>query len=338
MTYDAHSNFSLPMEAGLFLTCSTLIPLALFGFFANAITTFVVIRSSKLRSTFNCLIASLCVSDLISAIISPLNIYRRTWGYYNWEWSDFLCKMFWSIDTWTSYATSVHIFCFAALRFISVQWPIIYRRNKYSRACIYISVMWAVSFVAGFIPSCIWFKARPRPPLPLEKGPSCHLNTKWKDEFNIYTWVVYSIFFYLAMILIIVLSIMTIVKVKLSGKATKEIRQRGNENDRNNARREKKIILQLSLIVSSFLLGYIPRGIFHNTSIPPGPDIYGNWWFEFVTYLLLRISECLDPIFYNLGSRKIRLETTALLKGIWLKVCALKKRIVSSTGHAQNSV
>ena len=36
--------------------------------------------------------------------------------------------------------------------------------------------------------------------------------------------------------------------------------ERGNENDRNNARREKKIILQLSLIVSSFLLGYIPRG------------------------------------------------------------------------------
>ena len=34
----------------------------------------------------------------------------------------------------------------------------------------------------------------------------------------------------------------------------------------------------------------------------PGHEPY-NWWFAFMEYLLLRISECLNPVFYNLASR-----------------------------------
>lgn len=36
------------------------------------------------RSTFNVLIVSLCVSDLLSALVSPLALHRRTWGFDEW--------------------------------------------------------------------------------------------------------------------------------------------------------------------------------------------------------------------------------------------------------------
>jgi len=36
---------------------------------------------------------SLSVSDLISALISLFALYRLTWGYDVWHWTDFLCKV-----------------------------------------------------------------------------------------------------------------------------------------------------------------------------------------------------------------------------------------------------
>ena len=38
-----------------------------------------------------------------------------------------------------------------------------------------------------------------------------------------------------------------------------------------------------------------------------------NYWFSVSEYLLLRISECLNPIFYNLGSNQMRRCTLKLL-------------------------
>ena len=45
------------------------------------------------RSVFNYFIVSLAVSDLISALISPLFVYRRTWGTKQWQLSSFVCKV-----------------------------------------------------------------------------------------------------------------------------------------------------------------------------------------------------------------------------------------------------
>jgi len=45
------------------------------------------------RSPFNYIIASLCVSDFISALISPLFFYKMFWGFWSWKASSFLCKV-----------------------------------------------------------------------------------------------------------------------------------------------------------------------------------------------------------------------------------------------------
>nr|XP_039272578.1 uncharacterized protein LOC120346809 [Styela clava] len=70
-------------------------------------------------------------------------------------------------------------------------------------------------------------------------------------------------------------------------------------------RNENKAILQVSLIVLSFLLGYLGNAVnrlllsmpFYST-IP----LSLRTWFIFISYLLLRLSECLNPVFYCLGS------------------------------------
>jgi len=45
------------------------------------------------RSPFFYLMMSLSVSDLISALISIFALYRLTWGYDFWRWTDFFCKV-----------------------------------------------------------------------------------------------------------------------------------------------------------------------------------------------------------------------------------------------------
>ena len=62
--------------------------------FVGNLSILVTIKSNThLQSITNTLIASLCVSDLISAAVLPLGLYKETWGYSDWRWSKFLCEL-----------------------------------------------------------------------------------------------------------------------------------------------------------------------------------------------------------------------------------------------------
>ena len=79
---------------------------------------------------------------------------------------------------------------------------------------------------------------------------------------------------------------------------------------------EKNIFTQLILIVVVYMLGYLPFSIYiiWTTAFESKPHPTIEYWFGAVSYLCLRMSECLNPVIYNLGSRNIRRETKRLLK------------------------
>ena len=80
-------------------------------------------------------------------------------------------------------------------------------------------------------------------------------------------------------------------------------------------RRNRKIYLQLGLVILSFMVGYIPSELYHIwTSSTADKDRHFDYWFGMVSYLSLRFSECLNPVMYNLGSGKLRRETAEMLK------------------------
>ncbi|XP_078485010.1 growth hormone secretagogue receptor type 1-like [Ciona intestinalis] len=83
--------------------------------------------------------------------------------------------------------------------------------------------------------------------------------------------------------------------------------------------RERKIFIQLILIVINFVIGYIPVTAYLmwttvtpkcSKSIPYATD----YWFGVASYLCLRISECMNPVMYNLGSTNMRKESLRVLK------------------------
>ena len=78
----------------------------LVSFIGNLLTAATIKSNTHLQSIKNTFIASLCVSNLMSTANSPLWLYRNTWGYNDWQWSNFLCKILFLLmmcKLWTYY-------------------------------------------------------------------------------------------------------------------------------------------------------------------------------------------------------------------------------------------
>jgi len=61
-----------------------------------------------------------------------------------------------------------------------------------------------------------------------------------------------------------------------------------------------------------------------------------DYWFGMIEYFFLRFSECLNPVFYNLGSAKMRKCTAALLHK-YFGTCACRQR-AGSRSQTRSSV
>ena len=81
-------------------------------------------------------------------------------------------------------------------------------------------------------------------------------------------------------------------------------------------KQQKKLTLQLSLVVFSFILGYTPSVIYVIWSTTASRKTSLDYWFGIGSYLCLHFSECLNPVMYNLGSNKLRLSSKKLLQRI----------------------
>ncbi|XP_076805359.1 growth hormone secretagogue receptor type 1-like [Clavelina lepadiformis] len=309
------------------ITASIMFPLFIFGIIGNVLTIVVIYRSPKLKSTFHYIILSICLSDLISAILSPLYVYQRTWGFLSWDIPNFLCGIFWGGDNFTSVATSFHILLFAFFRFISLMYPHRFKRITSKHVKIILLVVWMISVGVGVVPFVIMFGVREidrRFYIPARSWPSCTVYEERVPMMLMYSKIGYSLFFYIPMILITVLSLkiawFIYSRKRQRREAMKKKPQNENSNELKQQNKEKGAILQLFLIVGSFALGYIPHTAYHiyvNTILPwTNSEVYFQWWLGQIEYITLRVSECLNPVFYNLASPKIRKETKTTIKQI----------------------
>ncbi|XP_039270232.1 growth hormone secretagogue receptor type 1-like isoform X2 [Styela clava] len=300
--------------------------LFVFGLFANAVTFFVIARTKLRKSTFNIFLMSLCVSDFLSALFSPIFIYRRTWGYETWHIPRLFCKFFFGIDQWTSVVTAAHITTFSLLRLISVRWPHAFGKINACHAKITVSSLWAISFFIGFIPFfmfCGIVEKIRNAPKAGGAWPACSLLISWIPSFKIYAYVGYPIFFYAPIVCVTVISItISILLWKRRRIRLRHIAQTPRAMQLNGAidkrlRKDRQALAQLTLIVASFLLGYVPHIVYHfyTTNTVHTTQYMRNvdWVFGMVEYTCLRFSECMNPVIYNLSSSKIRKQTLLMI-------------------------
>nr|XP_039252630.1 green-sensitive opsin-like [Styela clava] len=324
-----------------------LILFLILGFFGNLLTILVIVKSTKLRNIFNQFILSLCVSDLFSASVSWVNLYRRTWGFNVFVPPNFFCWFYWGADMWTSCVTSQHILGFAILRLISVWKPVRFSKIKPLHGRIWIVLIWVVGFLCGFIPFAFFSGAKIRDrsdrTSPTARWPSCTQNQETLEIYSRYIEYAYPIFFYFPLAAIALVSVgIGIVIVRKRAHMSRARTSSDPSKAVKERQKEKQAILQLGLIVGSFMLGYIPFTVYEFWTLNnKDTSLEGwkrEWMFGTAQYICLRFSECLNPVFYNLASTKMRKETKKFLKGLDCRNAGSKGRAASSASSVDTGL
>nr|XP_039272998.1 growth hormone secretagogue receptor type 1-like [Styela clava] len=278
--------------------------LGLWSTIGNLLTILAISMHRNMRTKCNFFIFSLAISDLLSgAIASPLWLYRRTWGFQQWMWGEFPCKLFWFVDESTSYCTAMHIASFAVWRFMGVRWPHVLEKLEKWSVKIWLGVIWVIALVFGGAIFCTFYSVEDRSHMSLEsdfaRWPACSIKT---EDGGVTKHLIYYTFssacFMLLPMLILFMSSIFIIrellwysKVKTSSRKSKE----------------RKAVWQLALIAASFLVGYIPMTIYVMwTTRTKHGDYRLDYWIHVGAYFCLRMSECFNPIIYNIASASMR--------------------------------
>ncbi|CAK8678067.1 unnamed protein product [Clavelina lepadiformis] len=318
--------------------------LDIFGFVANSVTIAVIYRSPSLKSIFNYIILSLSASDLISAITDPLYVYRRTTA--NWILSNFMCKLQRATENGPSVATSLHIVFLSLFRFISIQFPHQFRKVTIKQTKVVILILWLIAICGGSLPFLIWAKVKT---LSTNRR-ICHLSNSY-GGFQLYTSVGYLVFYHIPLILVFLFSVGIAASLlhrrkqrTKTQKTSMRVRvQIKNDPKESRQRKERFAIMQTFLIVGSFAFGYLPNTAYY-MYLAYGPS-HGDprfsyrrlWWFAMSARICLRLSECMNPIFYNIASSKMRKETILFLRGVINRLPFIGGRCISEKPHAEKS-
>ncbi|XP_039265942.1 growth hormone secretagogue receptor type 1-like [Styela clava] len=276
----------------------------IFGMLANAVT-FIVISNSK-KTAFNVFIMSLCVSDFLSAVNSPLIVYRALKAFDDYRLPVFFCKLGLSIDYWTSISTIQHILIFSFLRLYCIKFPHKFNRITVNGSTISIVIIWFETFFVGFLVYMLWPDVQYLPDT-IPPRFKCGMTRAWAPTMFQYAMIAFPIFIYAPMVLIL-LTCLAVAIVLLQRRRDKEI------GGRVGSKKERFALLQLALIVISFLIGYSADASYRVTaisSIQRGKPISARTEliYSLISHCLLRLSECLNPIFYNFSSSELRSAT-----------------------------
>nr|XP_039251279.1 galanin receptor 2a-like [Styela clava] len=294
--------------------CSVFVGImTVFGIVSNLTTIAVIVKTSKLKSLpFNALIASLCVSDIIASCNSPLMLYWKTFGYYRYQLPEFFCKVTLPINSWTNTSTIQHILAFMLIRLGAISYPHRLKEFTLRRAKILITVIWIVTFIGN---SCfpMWFLRVHGADEKSFTGTACATDkAKWPIVRKV-SYVRQTFFLYIPMILIVT-STLLLIRLLIIRRNKKQ----QEKNDNSDVNKENAALIQLSFIVASFLIGYLPDFGFRLTLMitnSMGIEFRGRgpWLFSMLSHLVQRVTECLNPIFYNLGSSHLREATKQFL-------------------------
>ncbi|XP_078492700.1 uncharacterized protein LOC100180797 isoform X2 [Ciona intestinalis] len=176
----------------------------------------------------------------------------------------------------------------------------LYRRT----VTIWLIFIWVVSIIfGGFIFSSFYEVA--------EKSEDHHVGSCWPmcsiriendgvTRHLVYYTVVSSLFMLLPMLILLVTSFLIVWEIYCHPVvATHKSKQRKTK--------EKRAAVQLALISASFLIGYIPMTSYVMwTTRTRVKNVTFDYWFHVAAFFCLRLSECFNPVLYNIASVQMR--------------------------------
>ncbi|ELW60918.1 growth hormone secretagogue receptor type 1 [Tupaia chinensis] len=304
---ELQSLFPAPLLAGVTATCVALFAVGVAG---NLLTMLVVSRFRELRTTTNLYLSSMAFSDLLIFLCLPLDLVRL-WQYRPWNFGDLLCKLFQFVSESCTYATVLSITALSVERYFAICFPL---RAKVvvtkGRVKLVILVIWALAFCSAG-PIFVLVGVEHENGTDPRDTNECRA-TEFAVRSGLLTVMVWvsSVFFFLPVFCLTVL-------YSLIGR--KLWRRRGDAvgsslRDKNH----KQTVKMLAVVVFAFILCWLPfhvgRYLFSKSFEPGSLEIAQiSQYCNLVSFVLFYLSAAINPILYNIMSKKYRVAVFKLL-------------------------
>lgn len=278
--------------------------LTVFGLMANCAMNVILLRMKP--TFFTVILIGLSTSDAISALNSPLYVYRQLY------WRDFklppvFCFTPIAGDITTSAVTVQLVFLLSLLRF-----RIITKRSdaksesilRNSRLFVMVSYIVTSALVASYSAASIEV-------LDVRGRFVC----KFKNRVDLFGVVVLILITTVGSILPIILTLLLCLAI-IAFQVYRAMSSRAITQSAASKRKEKKALVQLATIIATFLAGYSADYgakvffISNEFQFPDGVDDL----IVLMTHGVLRITECVNPFMYYLASSDIQEEARSFRK------------------------
>ncbi|XP_078522269.1 growth hormone secretagogue receptor type 1 [Lissotriton helveticus] len=324
--YPAHI-FPAPVLTGITVTCTLLFVIGIIG---NFMTMLVVSKYKDMRTTTNLYLSSMAFSDLLIFFCMPLDLFRL-WQYRPWNFGNLLCKLFQFISESCTYSTILNITALSVERYFAICFPL---KAKVvitkGRVKLIILVLWAVSFVSAGPIFVLVGVEHENGTNPLDTN-ECKA-TEYAIKSGLLTIMVWtsSIFFFLPVFCLTVLY--SLIGRRLWRRKREPIGPNTSIRDKNN----KQTVKMLVVVVFAFILCWLPfhvgRYLFSKSFEA------GSWeisvisqYCNLVSFVLFYLSAAVNPILYNIMSKKYRVAACRLFG---LKAAARKAPYATKDGSS----
>ncbi|XP_077014324.1 motilin receptor [Tamandua tetradactyla] len=319
----------------------TVVCLGLFavGVSGNVVTLLLVCRHRDLRTTTNLYLGSMAVSDLLILLGLPFDLYRL-WRSRPWVFGSLLCRLSLYLGEGGTYATLLHVTALSVERYLAICRPLRARvlvTRRRVRALI--AALWAVALLsagpffflvdveqdpgASAVPAPNG-TARATPSLPASRAPfptppsrseaaalfsrECRPSRAQLGALRVMLWVTTAYFFLPFLCLTVLYGLigreLWTSRGPLRGSAASG-RERGH----------RQTVRVLLVVVLAFIVCWLPfhvgRIIYINTE--DSRMMYFSQYFNIVALQLFYLSASINPILYNLISKRYRAAACKLL-------------------------
>ncbi|XP_002666717.1 growth hormone secretagogue receptor type 1 [Danio rerio] len=293
--------FPVPILTGITVTCSFLF---LVGIAGNLLTILVVTKYKDMRTTTNLYLCSMALSDLLIFLCMPLDLYR-VWRYRPWNFGDELCKLFQFVSESCTYSTILNITALSVERYFAICFPlrakVIVTRGRVKGV---ILLLWTVALCSAG-PIFILVGVEHENGTNAWETNECKA-TEYAIRSGLLTMMVWvsSVFFFLPVLCLTVL-------YSLIGRRLWRRKENPVGPISSRDKSNKQTVKMLAVVVLAFVLCWLPfhvgRYLVSKSSEANSPVISQiSEYCNLVSFVLFYLSAAINPILYNIMSKKFR--------------------------------
>ncbi|XP_078088230.1 motilin receptor [Mustelus asterias] len=298
-------NESCPLFPISILIPVTIVCIVLFvtGLIGNILTILIIRRYKDMKTTTNLYLSSMAVSDLLIFLCLPFDLYRL-WKYKPWLFGDFLCRFYQYINEGCTYATILHITALSIERYLAICFPL--------KAKVFITKGKVRSVIA-----LLWTIAL------LSAAPFLFLLGVERDmckhsEYAVSSGILNIMIWFSTLYFFFPMFCLTFLYGFIGRKLWKSKDEIKGPNAANRQKYHKQTVKILAVVVLAFAICWLPfhigRNLFSNSSKSGGIDMYFfSQYFNVVCMLLFYLSASINPVLYNVMSKKYRAAAHKLL-------------------------